>query len=361
MTNIVHIFSHSSEHTTAKYFYRVLQSRGIKTIYWDKCPNLDLIESDDIFFFIDPAPDWPIGMEKIRCLAIAYLIDVHQGVGHRISLSKFFDRIFIAQVDYLQAFSSNMFNLPVWIPLACDPTLYKNNYQVRDIDLSFIGALGAPKSYRNKVLTKIFEIYPHSFEGKFISPFEMGKKYSRSKIVFNISINGDLNMRFFEALGSGALLITDRIQNGLSNLFVEGEHYVGYSSANEALEKIKFYLENDDARLKIAKAGQKLALKSHTYNNRWDAISLEMEMMGDKREAPARHMMNKQLVSIYTSIYLDIRKPLSCINILFKYGMTTPGIINLVHSLARYVNNFVPITPNAINFRIRNFSKKYRK
>ena len=33
------------------------------------------------------------------------------------------------------------------------------------------------------------------------NPQQMGEVYSRSKIVFNKSINGDLNMRFFEGTG----------------------------------------------------------------------------------------------------------------------------------------------------------------
>ena len=49
----------------------------------------------------------------------------------------------------------------------------------------------------------------------------MGRIYSESKIVLNASINGDLNMRVFEALTSGALLVTDRIENGLDTLFAQ--------------------------------------------------------------------------------------------------------------------------------------------
>ena len=49
-------------------------------------------------------------------------------------------------------------------------------------------------------------------------------------------------------IAAGALLVTDRIGNGLDELLTEGEHYVGYDTAEEAVTQIERYLADEDAR-----------------------------------------------------------------------------------------------------------------
>jgi spore maturation protein CgeB len=75
------------------------------------------------------------------------------------------------------------------------------------------------------------------------------------------------NMRLYEATGVGALLITDHKKN-LSYIFEPGKEVITYRSPEECVEKIKYYLENEKEREKIAKAGQRRTLSEHTYLNR---------------------------------------------------------------------------------------------
>jgi len=75
------------------------------------------------------------------------------------------------------------------------------------------------------------------------------------------------NMRLYEATGMGTCLITDWKGN-LHTLFEPEEEVVTYRTADELIEKVNYLLENDDERMKIAKAGQKRTLKEHTYQNR---------------------------------------------------------------------------------------------
>jgi Glycosyl transferases group 1/SEC-C motif len=89
--------------------------------------------------------------------------------------------------------------------------------------------------------------------------------YASSQITFNCSLNGDLNMRVFEAMASGGFLITDRLspQSGLDTLFKRGEHYVDYDSEHELLAKLRYYLAHPHECLEIARAGQQAYLKDH--------------------------------------------------------------------------------------------------
>lgn len=74
-------------------------------------------------------------------------------------------------------------------------------------------------------------------------------------------------MRLYEATGMGTCLITDWKEN-LHTLFEPDKEVVTYHSADELIEKVNYLLENDDERVKIAKAGQKRTLKEHTYQSR---------------------------------------------------------------------------------------------
>ena len=74
-------------------------------------------------------------------------------------------------------------------------------------------------------------------------------------------------MRLFEATGMGSLLLTDK-KNNLNKLFEIDKEIVTYSCKEEALEKVKYLLENPKKLSEIALAGQERTLKDHTYEIR---------------------------------------------------------------------------------------------
>ena len=75
------------------------------------------------------------------------------------------------------------------------------------------------------------------------------------------------NMRLFEATGVGTLLITDWKEN-LSEIFEPGKEVVAYRSAEECVELLRYYLENEEERETIASAGQRRTLGEHSYYQR---------------------------------------------------------------------------------------------
>ena len=106
----------------------------------------------------------------------------------------------------------------------------------------------------------------------------MARIYSASRIVFNRSIGNDVNMRVFEAVACGSLLVTnDLAENGQAELFQDGVHLATYQDAEEMLEKIRHYLEHDDRREAIASAGRAEAIARHTYRHRMGRLLAEAE------------------------------------------------------------------------------------
>jgi hypothetical protein len=75
------------------------------------------------------------------------------------------------------------------------------------------------------------------------------------------------NARLFEATGVGTLLVTDWKKN-LHEMFEPGREVVAYRSAEECAEMVQYYLEHDEEREAIARAGQQRTLREHTYYQR---------------------------------------------------------------------------------------------
>jgi spore maturation protein CgeB len=65
------------------------------------------------------------------------------------------------------------------------------------------------------------------------------------------------------------MLLTDKYDGlGYEDLFEEGKHYVSYASAEEMLEKLRFYIDHPAAAIKMAHEAQKLVFGQHTYAHR---------------------------------------------------------------------------------------------
>ena len=100
---------------------------------------------------------------------------------------------------------------------------------------------------------------------------QMYRILAASRITLNrhgeISGRSANNMRLFEATGVGTLLITDWKDN-LGEIFDVGKEVIAYRTPQECAELITFYLEHDNERRAIARAGQERTLRDHTYQQR---------------------------------------------------------------------------------------------
>jgi spore maturation protein CgeB len=95
----------------------------------------------------------------------------------------------------------------------------------------------------------------------------------KSKIVLNITnsnfycVETGLNLRIFEALAAGCFLLTD-YNDELADLFLIGEEIEAFSSLSELQYKVDFYLNNPEARSRIAAAGKKKFYELYTWDLR---------------------------------------------------------------------------------------------
>lgn len=99
---------------------------------------------------------------------------------------------------------------------------------------------------------------------------EMPVVFRQSKINLNITsktIQTGLPLRIFDVLACGGFLITN-YQEQLTECFDIGSDLEIYSSEDELLDKVRFYLANDTLREKIALNGYEKVKNNHTYKIR---------------------------------------------------------------------------------------------
>ena len=219
----------------------------------------------DLFLWVESALGYiPRNIAALECPSCCYLIDSHLQRERHLKHAVGFDFVFIAQLAYLEEFRK-VNPRTYWLPLACDEEIHRQWQVEKNHDIGFVGAV-IPESRREELLNRLRGSFPLHSECCFWD--EMARVFSESRIAFNNAANHDLNMRFFEVLSIGSLLLSDMtLGSGQSELFRDGEDYACYLDGN-LLETVRFYLENDGLRERIAARGQRLVQNAHTYRHR---------------------------------------------------------------------------------------------
>lgn len=219
----------------------------------------------DVFLYVDTGLFYTLkNLEVLNCLKAIYLIDSHLAFDLHLELAKDYDIVFAAHKPAVQMFKERGVENVFWVPPACDPGLHEKKAEEKKYDVGFVGS---SSQERVDLLNKLGQRFNTYYERCFLE--RMAEVYSQSKIVFNKSIEGGLNMRVFEALASGSMLLTNEADgSGLEDLFQDRKHLVIYKNENELIELADYYLKNDEEREGIAAEGMKMVLNEHTYRHR---------------------------------------------------------------------------------------------
>lgn len=234
----------------------------------------------DLHFWVDwgedglPWQEWDIPKDGGKTIYVAS--DTHLGRKYRMDKAKKFDYAFFNQKDAADEFGG------VWLPHAAEPQAYPKIEIIKKYDVGFVGHVQETPNYngfsRVEALDRLFKEFPNFYYGSRHPAFptvnlfeDAAKKFSLSKIVFNISIKDDINMRVFEALSTGSFLLTNWLPT-LGELFEDGKHLVTYKTLDEMVEKAHYYLEHEEEREKIAQSGYEEFISKHTYKHRVEQI-----------------------------------------------------------------------------------------
>ncbi len=270
----------------------------------------------------------PKGLERVTVPKVWWAIDNHLNFRWHKEYANLFDIAYFAQYDYMKFAHKYGTNNVRWLPLACDPEIHRKSASERIYDLSFVGNLSPNRRvFFDKLKQKV---NVSLFSGK--NPWEMGEIYSQSKAVINICAREDLNMRVFEAMSCGALLVQQKINAGIEQIFIPNTHFV-FHNIDDASDVINKYLSDDNLRRRIAEEGQRLVRSQHTYDNRVLQIIKEVEDLNkDDKSVKSKSLLPIQLALTYQHrdfnrsndakefLYEALKKsPLTSVIYLFKY------------------------------------------
>lgn len=183
---------------------------------------------------------------------------------------------------------------------AIDAPSYKTRFQEYKYAITFAGKVESLQ--RLKILTKIIEnfgeinifadiddfnksikliekenllngfmlsLYKNSYRGYKRTQEELGKLYSQTKINIDLGKeNADkLNYRVFEVLASGGFLLAED-NNYIKTYFEDGKELETFKTTDEAVDKIRFYLQNLNLAQSIAMNGKRRVSTSYTFKDR---------------------------------------------------------------------------------------------
>ena len=263
--------------TTGVYCLRALsQKHEVSHFEPEEIPDIRP-NAFDLFMNIDDGRSYRFRSDLHPSLFWA--IDTHVKPERCQSKAKDFDFVFCAQRPGAAAMRKAGIAAR-WCPLAFDPEIHRKHPLPKILDISFVGNSGrfrwgnffydGKEVFRERTrLLSLLKRRFNLFTGKFFFE-DMGVVFSLSKIVFNRSVKDDVNMRVFEALGCGSLLVTNQIEHSQDLLFKHGEHFIEYRSPRELVERVAYYLQNPEEREQIASRGREEALRKHTYAHRMD-------------------------------------------------------------------------------------------
>src|SRR5579859_7413780 len=234
--------------TTGTYCEAALRSLGQDVIHfpplhnedsrpalrnWNQIPPADLyLQIDDDLAYLTP---------KFNAPSAYWCIDVHRMDqmygGHLTRWQKIqsFDRVFSSQRDMAHKLA-----VP-WLPLAYDPAVLHPLDNCQKIyDWCFIGNFVGQD--RAAIMESLKASIPNAFVGQAYGP-DMNRIYNQSRVAINYSIANDVNMRFFEAQATATPLLTNRPDNGESELF---DHVLYYDTPDQLPQTLANLLASPD-------------------------------------------------------------------------------------------------------------------
>ncbi|MGI6680661.1 MAG: CgeB family protein [Bdellovibrionota bacterium] len=254
----------------------------------------------DILICLAQAPITPKALTSLRqmgIITVLWFVEDYLRFTYWEQMAPFYDYIFTIQKDEcIRAIKKAGCPSVFYLPVACDETVHKEQILSKeDIErwgspISFFGA-----GYHNRqqffatMCELPFKIWGTEWPkckpfdrmvqegGRRLTPEEYTKVFNATTININlhsstecdgVEPDGDfVNPRTIELASSKAFQLVDR-RTLLGEMFKEGEEIITYSSRDELLEKIDYYLNNEDARKEVIEKSYARAMKDHTYTSR---------------------------------------------------------------------------------------------
>jgi hypothetical protein len=219
-------------------------------------------------------------------------VDTYAYTNRRIRWDSLFDHIAVFHPGYEDSFRQAGHPGAFLLPHAVRREFFEGQDPIREFEIGWVGQ-GTGPIYRKRAewLPKLSAEFHTNDWSRSYTQSEVADVYRRSRIVVNIGRDDfpqDANLRVFEVLASGALLIT-ALPSELSRTgFTENVHFVGYQRESDIIPIVRKYLLEEESRFRITQAARTKVLAEHTYDARVEQLLAHLRDHGAEKLAPAR-------------------------------------------------------------------------
>jgi len=211
----------------------------------------------------------PVGLEDSPCPLAAIFIDSTINSFWQHPFANIFDLVLTDQKPDAEIMQQNGINAH-WFPLAADTEIYKPENHYKKYDISFVGNRNPKTRSKRENILKLLagHFNLEIFSGDpFLSPTETTAVYNQSRLVLNENLFPSVNLRLFEAMACGTVVLTEENDVGLSNLFIDKKHILTYNAEN-IITKVNEYLHDEASLSRIAERSYQQIIAKHSLKVR---------------------------------------------------------------------------------------------
>lgn len=265
-------------------------------------------QTPDLLIHPDPPRRYlPRGLERSPIPTACLHIDTYSESENRARTSLLFDLALVCHPGYPEYFRKNGHPEPLLFPHAVRGQHYAGALPPKTNDVAMVGRMdGKRYTYRRACIRAVERIDVQINDyGKYYDYSEMSSLYKRSKIGVNISRDdhlSDANLRCFEVMAGGALLLTPSPTELTELGLKEKTHFVTFQSEDDLCSKVEYYLRHEKKRREIGARARRAVLAQFSYE-RWAERLTKRIDEGIPKQAPARNMSEGEAAGIYVDYY----------------------------------------------------------
>jgi hypothetical protein len=269
----------------------------------EKCP-----EAPSLIVHPEPwVPVLPRGLTEVAIPTVGIQCDVYAFTHRRLLYSMLFDYVAILHPGFEKLFQDAGHSRTITLPFAADTEYFYDSDECRVYEIASVGRL-FPNLYKSRmeILSSLSREFKMNEWHRNHNYSEVPSVYRASKIVINIPRDDfptDVSMRFAEAMACGALFLT-RMPSEMTALgFEENVHFCGYRHLGEIPEIARKYLQDEDARKRVAQAGRDKVTREHTYDVRIASLLSRIKQDNGTLDAPARSWPHSRVSLAYLDYF----------------------------------------------------------
>lgn len=182
---------------------------------------------------------------------------------------------------------ANLGALCAFMPWGCLPWLHKPSGKPKDLDVVWVGQIhGTRRAYLDALAKAGIHVHAwgHGTAGGDVTSAEYVDLYSRARIGLSFNRDADgrrgyIKARNFEVPAIGTFMLaedTTDTADKLGDYFAPGEELVTFSSPDELVSLVRYYLAHPTEATRIAWQAYGRAISEHTYTDRFTRLFREM-------------------------------------------------------------------------------------